>query len=208
MILVGQYDSPFVRRVAIALRLLGFAYEHDQRSVFGDFESMRQTNPLGRVPSLILDDGTVLVESAAILDHLDQEVGPGRALLPAGGAARREALQRVALMTGALDKVIAVNYERRLRPASYRWADWIERCLTQATGALAELDALGWPAGPPGQADITAAVGMLYIRLTAPDIVPAGRYPGLESLAERLEARPEFRATRPDAVTYPAPPAG
>ena len=57
MILVGQYDSPFVRRVAISLRLLSFAYEHDTRSVFGDFDSMRTTNPLGRIPSLILDDG-------------------------------------------------------------------------------------------------------------------------------------------------------
>ena len=86
MILVGQYDSPFVRRVAVSLRLLGFAYEHDTRSVFGDFESMRRTNPLGRIPSLVLDDGEVLIDSAAILDHLDETVGPARALVPARGA--------------------------------------------------------------------------------------------------------------------------
>src|SRR5215831_11785789 len=97
MILVGQYDSPFVRRVAISLRVLGFAYRHDTRSVFGDFDSMRQTNPLGRIPSLVLDDGAVLIDSAAILDWLDETVGPKRALLPQSGPARRRALRLVAL---------------------------------------------------------------------------------------------------------------
>src|SRR5207248_8039653 len=79
MILVGQYDSPYVRRVAVSLRLLGFSYEHDTRSVFGDFDSMLRTTPLGRIPSLILPGGETLIDSAAILDWLDETVGPGRA---------------------------------------------------------------------------------------------------------------------------------
>ncbi|HVV66322.1 MAG TPA: glutathione S-transferase family protein, partial [Rhizomicrobium sp.] len=91
MILVGQYDSPYTRRVAISLKALGIAYQHDTRSVFSDFESMRKTNPLGRIPSLILDDGEVLIDSAAILDWIDETVGPERALLPKAGAERREA---------------------------------------------------------------------------------------------------------------------
>jgi glutathione S-transferase len=74
MILVGQYDSPYVRRVAISLRALDFDYEHDTRSVFGDFDSMRTTNPLGRIPSLILDNGETLIDSAAILDWLDEQL--------------------------------------------------------------------------------------------------------------------------------------
>ncbi len=85
MILVGQYDSPYVRRVAISLRMLGFAYEHDTRSVFGDFEAMRAINPLGRIPSLVLDGGEMLIDSAAILDWLDETVGPDRALIPPDG---------------------------------------------------------------------------------------------------------------------------
>src|SRR4051794_10587087 len=68
MILVGQYDSPYVRRVAVSLRVLGFAYEHDTRSVFADFDAMRRINPLGRIPSLVLPDGRALIDSAAILD--------------------------------------------------------------------------------------------------------------------------------------------
>src|SRR4029077_1949580 len=100
MILVGQYDSPYTRRVAISLMTLGIAYEHDTRSVFGDFDSMRQTNPLGRIPSLVLDDGEVLIDSHTILDWLDQIVGPERALIPLAQPERRCALRLIALATG------------------------------------------------------------------------------------------------------------
>jgi glutathione S-transferase len=109
MILVGQYDSPFVRRVAVSLRLLDFAYDHDTRSVFADFAEMRRVNPLGRIPSLVLDDGETLIDSAAILDWLDQSVGPERALIPVTQHERRRVLQRMALATGAIDKAGAVS---------------------------------------------------------------------------------------------------
>jgi len=141
MILVGQYDSPYVRRVAVSLRVLGFAYEHDTRSVFADFDAMRAINPLGRIASLVLDDGEVLLDSAAILDWLDQTVRPGRALLPQAGAERRRALRLIALATGAIDKVGAAAYERMIRPSALRWPDWMERCRTQGAGAIAALAA-------------------------------------------------------------------
>jgi len=197
MILVGQYDSPYARRVAISLMALGIAYEHDTRSVFGDFDSMRKTNPLGRIPSLILDDGEVLIDSAAILDWIDETVGPDRALLPRSGPARREALRRIALANGAVDKLGGgVNYERLIRPKQYRWPEWIARCTTQGQGALAALDALDWPARDAlDQAQITTGCVLSYLRVTAPDLMPRGRFPVLDALAERLEARPEFRAT-------------
>jgi len=197
MILVGQYDSPYTRRVAISLRVLGLAYEHDTRSVFGDFESMRGTNPLGRIPSLVLDDGEVLIDSAAILDWIDEQVGPERALLPRGGMARREALRRIALANGAVDKIGGGrNYELLIRPSRYRWPEWIERCTTQGVGALAALEALDWPADAPlDQAQITTDVAVGYVRLTAPELMPAGRYPALDALSARLEARPEFQTT-------------
>ncbi|HTQ13509.1 MAG TPA: glutathione S-transferase family protein [Rhizomicrobium sp.] len=197
MILVGQYDSPYTRRVAISLMVLGLPYSHDTRSVFGDFDSMRTTNPLGRIPSLILDGGEVLIDSAAILDHLDETVGPERALLPPKGAARRQALQRIALANGAVDKIGGGrNYETMIRPSRYRWPDWIERCTTQGLAALAALDALDWPgAGPLDQAQITTGCAVDYIAVTAPDLMPAGRYPTLDRLLARLRERPEFRAT-------------
>jgi len=197
MILVGQYDSPYTRRVAISLMVLGIAYEHDTRSVFGDFDSMRKTNPLGRIPSLILDDGEVLIDSAAILDWIDETVGPSRALLPRSGPARREALRRIALANGAVDKLGGgVNYERLIRPKQYRWPEWIARCTTQGQGALAALDALDWPERETlDQAQITTGCALSYLRVTAPDLMPQGRFPVLDALAEQLEARPEFEAT-------------
>jgi glutathione S-transferase len=197
MILVGQYDSPYTRRVAVSLMVLGIAYEHDTRSVFGDFESMLKTNPLGRIPSLVLDDGTVLIDSAAILDWIDESVGAARALLPQSGIARRDALQRIALANGAVDNIGGgANYERLIRPERYRWPDWIARTTTQGLGAVAALERLDWPHDAAlDQAQITTFCALDYIRVTAPELMPDGRYPRLDALWRSLAARPEFRAT-------------
>jgi glutathione S-transferase len=204
MILVGQYDSPFVRRVAVSLRVLGFAYEHDTRSVFGDFDSMRKTNPLGRIPSLVLDDGQVLIDSAAILDWLDQRVGAARALTPPAGPERQRALRLIALATGAIDKFGAAAYERIIRPSAHRWPEWIERCRTQGQGALAALGAEPWPAAARlDQAAITTACAIRYVRLVDAEQMPRGRYPALDALSDRCEARPEFKATYPADYVVP-----
>jgi glutathione S-transferase len=204
MILVGQYDSPFVRRVAISLRVLGFGYEHDTRSVFGDFDAMRKINPLARIPSLVLDDDEVLIDSIAILDWLDETVGPSHALLPRSGVKRRRALQRIALAIGAVDKAGASAYERLIRPPAYRWAGWIERCRTQAAGAIAALGAMEWPEDAKlDQVQITTACMLRYLQMTDPELLPRGRYPALDALSARCEARPEFQATFPADVVYP-----
>jgi glutathione S-transferase len=196
VILVGQYDSPYVRRVAVSLRVLGLFYEHDTRSVFGDFDDMRQTNPLGRIPSLILDGGEVLIDSAAILDHIDETVGPDRALVPRSGAARRAALRRIALATGVIDKAGGgVVYERLVRPSQYRWPAWVERCRVQAVDALAALEREDWPTSRFGQADITAGCMLYYLKVNAPDILQPGRYQALDALLRRCEASDAFRAT-------------
>jgi glutathione S-transferase len=204
VILVGQYDSPYVRRVAVSLRVLGFSYAHDTRSVFADFEAMRAVNPLGRIPSLVLDGGEVLIDSAAILDWLDQTVGPERALLPSGSLERRGALRRIALATGAIDKVGAAAYERIIRPAALRWPEWTLRCLTQGTGAIAALAAEPWPAGEGlDQAQITTACMIRYVRMADPDLLPPGRFPALDALSDRCEALPAFQATWPADYVLP-----
>lgn len=204
LVLVGQYDSPYVRRVAISLRALGFAYEHDTRSVFGDFDAMRKINPLGRIPALKLPNGEVLIDSAAILDWLDETVGPERALLPRTGAARRRALRLLALATGAIDKLGAVVYERLIRPPAYRWPEWIERCRIQGAGALAALEAEPWPADAPlDQAQITTAAMLRWLSIADSELRSAGRFPRLDALSERLEALPEFVATCPEDYSVP-----
>lgn len=204
MILIGQYNSPFVRRVAISLRILGLGYEHDTRSVFADFDAVRRINPLGRIPSLALDDGNVLINSAAILDWLDQSAGPQRALIPPAGTERRHVLHRMALATGVIDKAGAAAYERLIRPAPYRWPEWIERCLTQAAGGLEALEAEQWPASARlDQAEITTACMLRWLQIAVSDMLPPGRYPALEALSARCEARQEFSATCPVGYAVP-----
>lgn len=200
MILVGQYDSPYVRRVAIALTLVGMQFTRDTRSVFTHFDEMRRINPLGRIPSLVLDDGEVLVDSSAILDWIDEQAGPDRALLPARGVARRRALQICALATGVMEKAMAIVFERLLRPPEKQHAPWLDRCQTQlAAGldALEGLDQAPWLMGERmSTPDITVGCVIAYLRLRVPDAFPSGRYPRLEALSSRAEALPVFQATR------------
>ena len=101
MILIGMFDSPFVRRVAVSMNLLGMPFEHRNWSVGKDFELIRQFNPLGRVPTLVQPDGDTLVESAAILDFLDEMAGPEHALLPRSGEPRVQLVRlRFGLVAG------------------------------------------------------------------------------------------------------------
>src|SRR5438270_13591737 len=115
MILIGQYDSPFVRRVAIALRLYGIAFEHRPWSTFGDAEKIAPYNPLRRVPTLVLDRRHALIHSGMILDYLDDQVGPDKAMIAARGPDRYRVLRICALATGLADKGVSLLYERVLR---------------------------------------------------------------------------------------------
>ena len=205
MILIGMFDSPFVRRVAVSMKLLGMEFEHRNWSVGKDFELIRQFNSLGRVPTLVQPDGEALIESAAILDLLDEYAGPERALIPDSGKDRREALRIMAVATGAADKGVAQIYESAFRPPEKRHRPWVERCHTQMHAALAELNRLSqtrageWLIGDRlTQADVTATC--VYTFLTdALAINRAGvAYPGLAAIAERCEALPEFRSVKAD----------
>jgi hypothetical protein len=109
MILIGQYDFPFVCRVAIAMRLYGLHFEHRPWSTFGDGDKIAPYNPLRRVPTLVLDSGEVLIESTAILDYLDELVGPGHAMIAERGPERRHALKICALATGLADKAVTTS---------------------------------------------------------------------------------------------------
>ena len=138
MILIGQYDSPFVRRVAIALKLYDIAYEHRPWSTFGDADRIAPFNPLRRVPTLVLDNGESLIESAAILDYLDELVGPSRGMIAESGEPRRHALKICALATGLADKSVSLFYERALHQATSD--QWIARCRAQISDVLTVLE--------------------------------------------------------------------
>lgn len=197
MILIGQYDSPFVRRVGITLALYGIAFEHRPWSVFGDGEQVRALNPLMRVPTLVLDDGEVLFDSVSMIDCLDEIAGAERALCPRSGAVRRQVLAVVALAMGAAEKAVSLFYELRLHQQVS--AVWAERCRSQILSALAALerDRAGRP-GPywfgtaPTHADIAAAVALRFIREAHPGLVGDRDIPALAVHAAALEALPVF----------------
>ncbi len=139
-----------------------------------DFARIREYNPLGRVPTLVLEKGESLIESAAILDHLDELAGPERALLPVSGADRRQALNLMALATGAAEKGLQQNFERIFRPEEKRHEPWVERCRLQMGASLSALDRyLGergvsqWLVGSRmTQADITAVCVFTFLNDT------------------------------------------
>ena len=135
-----MFDSPFVRRVAVSMKMLKMPFEHRNWSVGKDFELIRQFNPLGRVPALVQPDGDTLIESGAILDFLDDGVGPERALLPRSGELRREALRIIAIASGGAEKGVIQVYETAFRPPEKRYRPWVDRCHTQMHAALGELD--------------------------------------------------------------------
>jgi glutathione S-transferase len=214
VILIGMFDSPFVRRVAVSMRLLEIPFEHRNWSVGKDQGEIRRYNPLGRVPTLVLDDGETLVESAAILDYLDESVGPARALLPPGGADRRLALKLMSIASGAAEKGVAQIYEGVFRPAEKRHEPWVERCRSQMDDALAELnryasglDGNGWLIGEKlTQADITVTAATTFVHEAL--ALDATRYPALMQQVARCEALPAFREIhlpffKPQAASTP-----
>ncbi|MGE0238273.1 MAG: glutathione S-transferase family protein [Parvibaculaceae bacterium] len=199
MILVGQFDSPFVRRVAVTLHHYHLRFERNRLSVFNP--AMVDINPLMRVPALIIDGDETLYDSAAIIDYLDELAGPQKALIPRNGDERRRVLQALALATGAIEKAIAVVYERQFHAPHGIAHEWTVRCMAQLSGALVHLDA---HAGEPWyfgrkftQADITLGCLVGYLRLRLQEAFPPGLYPDLERLSERCEALDAFAEARP-----------
>ena len=200
MILIGMFDSPFVRRVAVSLKLLDLPFEHKNWSVGKDQLQIRKYNPLGRVPTLVLDDGEILMESSAILDYIDDRVGRDRALLPVHGAPRRRAQQLMSLATGAADKAVQQIYESFFRPADKRHEPWVQRLREQMDGALIVLDRAA--AAIEGddwlvdegitQADVTVACVFTYINEALK--LPPGEHPALRRHVTRCEKLPAFKS--------------
>ena len=116
MKLVGMLDSPYVRRVAISLQLLAIRFEHQSLSVFGGFEEFQRINPLVKAPTLICDDGELLIDSTLILQYAEAMAKPGRSLVPVDIDDQRHALRIIGLALAACEKSVQIIYERNLRP--------------------------------------------------------------------------------------------
>ncbi len=197
MILIGQYDSPFVRRVGIAMTLYGMAFEHRPWSTFGDGDLIEPFNPLRRVPTLVLGDGSVLIDSAYILDWLDEQAGEG-ALIARSGPERRQALYYIALTTGFSDKGVAMFYEKVLHKQTS--AIWLEGLETQIGATLDRLETIRAQAATPwlfgdriGHADIALGCAIRHAREAHKDAIDWSARPALLAHSEACEALDVFR---------------
>ena len=199
MILIGQYDSPFVRRVGIALTLYGIEFEHLPFSSFGDGARFQQHNPLRRVPTLVLDDGEALIDSGAILDHLDEVHGRDRALISASGPARRAALKRIALATGIAEKAVAYFYSTLFAPSLdpmfvKRSEDQITLGLAALDGECARRTSDWWHGTGPGHDDIAVACVARFLSEAYARLVRLEDFPALAAHCARAEAQPVFQS--------------
>ncbi|MFO0991893.1 MAG: glutathione S-transferase family protein [Hyphomicrobiales bacterium] len=198
MILIGQYDSPFVRRVGIALTLYELDFEHWPWSIFGDAEKLQAYNPLIRVPTLVLDTGEALIESHIILDYLDSLVPADRRMFPATEPARHQALRIAALATGLGDKAVSLFYEKRLH--SEISDVWVKRCRSQIAAVLSVLEKERaerktdyWFGTEIGHADIAVGCVLRFVKDVHRDLFDVKAYPVLERQSTQLETLPAFK---------------
>ncbi len=201
MILVGMLDSPYVRRVAVSAKMMGIAFEHQSVSVFRQYERFQAINPVVKAPSLVCDDGTVLMDSTLILDYLEGLVAPARRLMPADGKARQEALRIAGLALAACEKCVQIVYEKEHRPADKRHPGWLDRVTQQANAAFAELEksvakASPWLDGTRfGAPDVVVACAWRFSQYYDSVEVPAANFPALAAYSARAERLPEFLST-------------
>ena len=196
--LVGQYDSPFVRRVAVVLHHYGVVFERRVLSTFTDFEVMLGLGPFGKVPVFILPDGERLWDSRAILDHLHGEESSERVLLPREEPERRKVIRAEVTALGLAEKAYERGIEFARRAPGKQDPIWIARLERQIGSALAWLDAQRPAPYLVGQrlsvADVTAAVAFTYIREKWPQLVPPSAFPEMEAHSARCETIPAFCA--------------
>lgn len=198
MKLIGMLDSPYVRRVAICLQLQGITYEHLPLSVFRNMDAVREINPVIKVPTLVLDDGQVLMDSTLILQYLSL-LRPDASVPALAGSVR--ALRLTGLALAACEKAVQIVYERKLRPLDKQHAPWLERVSMQLHAAWRALEQecaqlpLPGETGNIDQAGVTIAVGWSFAQLKTPDIVKPADYPAVHAYTRSAETLPAFLAT-------------
>ena len=191
--------SPFVRKIRIAASLLGLEREITVEidDTMNASDTVRQQNPLGKIPALVLEDGMVLFDSRVILDYLDHRAGGGK-IVPKDAAARFAALRLQALADGIMDASILVIYEGRWRPAERHEPKWVDHQAGKVTRALASLEA----APPPidalpnvGQIALACALGYRDFRFAG---TWRKDHPRLVAWLDQFSAQvPAFAATKP-----------
>lgn len=207
MQLIGMLDSPYVRRVAISLQLLGLRFEHQSLSVFSSFAQFQQINPVVKAPSLVCDDGEVLMDSTLILDYAEALAAPRKRLMPTSLPERQHALRVMGLALAACEKSVQIVYERNLRPTGKQYEPWVARVTGQLLAACAALESelqrrpLALASDTMDQAGVSVAVAWHFTQMMLPDVVKAADYPALHAFSLQAELLPAFSAAPHGAST-------
>lgn len=203
-------DSPYVRRVAVAMLAADVPFVHRPISLFRHIEEFSKINPLLKAPTLVADDRTALTDSSVILDYLAAVYPAIAALTPRPLVERLVALRAIGVGLIAMEKAVQLHYERALRPPEKRHEPWRARVGGQLNVALATLErerpTAGWIGGAqPGLADITVVCAYGFVRGMIGDLVDPAGYPGLAEFCARAEVLSPFRRVpAEDGVVAPA----
>lgn len=196
MRLIGMLDSPYVRRVAISLDLLGVPFTHEAVSVFSTFEQFQRINPVVKAPTLVCDNGDVLMDSSLILQFVEATLTRD-CLWSHDAAMYQREMRCVGLALAACEKSVQIVYERNLRPAHAQHEPWMQRVRGQMLAAYADLEAevgahTAQYATTRSQACVTTAVVWQFTQSMLAALVPTREHPAIAALASRMEATPQF----------------
>lgn len=200
MRLIGMLDSPYVRRVAISLEALNISFQHEAVSVFQDFDRFRDINPVVKAPTLVCDDGTVLMDSSVILQFV--EFANGQSLWSTRPHEKQQQFRLVSLALAACEKSVQLIYERNLRPREFQYEPWLARVTEQLLGAYGELEreiqnkSVEW-FGSLNAATIAIAVAWQLTQSQRASRLPQECFPLLVQLSEAMEATPIFQKYPP-----------
>jgi len=197
MILIGQYDSPFVRRVAVTLQLYKIGYEHRPWSAVGDADKIAEVNPLMRVPTLVTVEREAFTDSGTIIQLLDHMAGFG-AFLSRSWPQQGEVLRLAAFAAGVAEKAVALIYEAAFHEGAKPF--WRERMQNQVANTLALLDresaarTTPWLFGERlSHADVMIGTTLCFLREALPGRFDLDAFKALKKHSKACEALPEFR---------------
>ena len=203
MILIGRNVSPFVRRVATLMRLLEIDFEQRFLATADSIDDIAKFNPLGRVPSLVLDDDEILIDSSAIIDYLLETKDQDGKFLSKAGSARRLVLRSVAIAHGVMEKGVSSSYEKTRRSPEKVSEEWLSYLQRQIIWGLEELERKADQSNECLHdytltlADITTICAFDYINIRHQGLFDPNIYPALHGISDRGNKLSAFSDTKP-----------
>ncbi|MFZ6768691.1 glutathione S-transferase C-terminal domain-containing protein [Undibacterium sp. Di26W] len=202
MKLIGSIPSPFVRKVRVVMAEKKLDYMFLQEDVWAPDTTIQQSNPLGKVPCLLMEDGGAMFDSRVIVEYLDTLTPVGK-LIPAHGRERAEVKCWEALADGILDAAVLIRLEKSQRPAAQQSQAWMDRQMSKVLAGLKSMSSgLGDAPFCSGThltlADICVACTLGWLSFRFPEIDWRGDYPNLAKLFDKLSERASFKDTLPE----------